>query len=710
MGPYCHRMATTYESEAWYNTGMEGMKTRASRYMDALFHTGYPHPINVFAMLMLLLLPVLSPWAAGDLPTLHHGLAGVLSLLFLIAWSRLQVFNADRTPRFFWVYIIVQTVTVSLIYALDGGLTRFLFVMVAVQAVYISPVRRWAPYLGTLAALWLSLYLAISPDPAINMVATIGMYLSYLLFAALVTFTAVQQERQNRVAQELLDGVDRRHHTLRALEQRVGHRAEADERERLAQTICATLLTRLTQLTEQLNELQSSLTAAWARAARLHAKDVLAEVRLVVRALRPAEEGAELEEDEDPDAAAFKELAPEPAASAYKWTDPIRVYHVWNIGVAVLTTGVIIASALVAGSPRWWLLLLAGLALLAAYAGTALFRQPWNRTLSLVTQAGIIVWLVVISGEPLLSHLFIIVAAQTVFLVPPDNRWLAATVIFPTLLSAVALWLTGLFSGSPGLLLTLTAAYGVTNFFGGVMAFMTLRQVEDRQRAVIYAEQLAEVNRLLEVRLEDLRRIAIARERVRMAREIHDGLGHHLTIVIMELQYAEQLAAEDPAGAGQHIAGALQVVATAMDNSREMVENLDRFERPLATAIAELVSTWEKRNAVRVTTRIQGDFAGLSTAARITLYRVVQESLTNIQKHSGARWAEIDLRQLPDRVTLTITNDDRGGGRRRSEPPPHSGFGLVGLKERADALQGEFTAGPRPGGGFQVKLVLPLGA
>jgi signal transduction histidine kinase len=687
---------------------MEEMKTRASRYMDALFLTGYPHPINVFAMLMMLLLPLLSPWAAGGWPTLRNGLAGLISLVYLIAWSRLRAFNADRTPRFFWAYIIVQTALVSLIYFLDGGLTRFLFVVVAMQAVYISPARRWGPYLGTLAALWLTLYIAISPDPAKNMVATIGMYLSYLLFAAFVTFTAVQQERQNRVAQELLDGVDRRYHTLRALEQRVSHRAGAEERERLAQTICATLLTWLTELTGRLNDLQRGLTGEGARSARLHAKEVLAEVRRVVRTLRPAE-GTDIEEDEAPGAADLG-APPAPFAGTYKWTDPLRVYHIWNVGVAVLTTGVMIASDLVGGSPRWWQLLVAGLALLVAYAGTALFRQPWSRTLTMVAQAGIIVWLVVIAREPLMNHLFIIVAAQTVFLVPPVNRWLAATVLFPTLLSAVALWLTGLFSDRPGLLLTLTAAYGVTNFFGGVMAFMTRRQVEDRQRAVLYAEQLAEVNRLLELRLDELRRIAIAGERVRMAREIHDGLGHHLTIVIMELQYAEQLAAEDPDVAQQHIAGALQVVAAAMANSREMVENLERFDRPLPEAIADVVATWEQRNEARVTTRIVGDFSGLSTAARITVYRVVQESLTNIQKHSRASRVHIELRQLPDRVTLTVTNDESGMPVRPAEPSPHSGFGLVGLKERADALQGEFLAAPRPGGGFQVKLVLPLGA
>lgn len=295
-----------------------------------------------------------------------------------------------------------------------------------------------------------------------------------------------------------------------------------------------------------------------------------------------------------------------------------------------------------------------------------------------------------------------------VFLVPPVNRWLVAAVIFPTVLSGLALWLTALFRDNLQVLLTLAAAFSVTNFFGAVMAFMTKRQVEARERAVLYAEQLEKVNRLLEARQQEVRRMAIARERVRMAREIHDGLGHHLTIVIVELQYVEQLAGEDRAGALQHIDAARQVIRMAIAASREMFETLERFERPLPVAIRDLVKTWQKGDGVAVDLRIDGEFAALSTAARITLYRTVQESLTNIQKHARATQVTVILLQLPDRVFLSVANDSSGGG--AMAEAGRSGFGLVGLQERADSLQGELSAGARPDGGFEVKLVLPLGA
>ncbi len=688
---------------------MGELRTKAQHGMDRIFRTGYPHPINLFVALMLTLIPLLSPytWRSHTefLPMPNHGLAGILSLLYLVVWSRYRAYTPDRPARSYRVYLLAQTIAVSLIYALDGGLTRFLFVVVAVQAVYVSPVRGWAPFLGSLAALWLTLYLVISPvESGASMVATIGMYFSYMVFSALVTFTTVQQEQQNAVAQELAQRVDERHHKLRALEQRIADRAEMAERERLAQTICSTLLERLGALLEDLGRLRTGeipWTRENVRAGRLQAKDVLGAVRQAVRTLRPGEDGLLDDEDWEADLG----VPPHPEVSV-KWTDPLRVYHIWNVGVIFVTAGVMVASLLVAGSAEWAPLVIATLLLLAAYWGTAISKSPRSRSLLLVLQAALIIWMVALSQEPLMNHLFLIVAAQMIFQVPPDNKWLAASVAFPTLLSAVALWFVN--PERPSLIFTLTAAFGVTNFFGAVTAFMTRRQEEARQRVLLYAQQLSEVNRMLEARLAEVRRIAIARERVRMAREIHDGLGHHLTIVVVELQYAEQLAEEDRDGAMQHIERAQSVIREAMHTAREMFETLERFERPLAQAIQNLVWAWRKGNPARVEVRVTGDFSGLSTAERITIYRAVQESLTNIHKHARPTLVQIALVELNDRVALTVVNDSQG-----PVPPVVSsrggGFGLLGLKERAEAHQGEFTAGPTEDGGFKVRLVLPLG-
>lgn len=681
-------------------------QTKGSRFLDALFHTGYPHAINGFVALMLALLPVATPLSAaapGEARSeLNYGVAGLIALIYLFTWSRLRVYNPQRSTRFLQGYLIIQTVFVSLIYVLDGGLTRFLFFVVAVQAVYVSPVRRWAPFLGTVGALWLILYLVISPhDPGASKVAIIGMYLGYLIFAAVVTFTTVQQERQVQVAHELLAGVDERHQTLREYDLTVESLSEVEERERLARTIFADLLARLESVRAHLFRLLDAevvLNRPNARTARLKAKDVLTTVREAVRTLRPGEPSAD-DADEELN-------APPTMATGDVVMDPISMYHVWNLAIIVVTTGVMVASALVGGVARWAPLLGAGLGLLAAYGGTVVVVWPRWRTLLLVVQAGLIVWLVRLSGEPLMSHLFMIVAAQSVFLVPLMNRWLVASFVFPILLVAVALWTTGLFIGQITYFISLVAAFGVMYFFSGVMAFMTRRQVEARHQATLYAQQMAQVNHLLEVRLQQVRRMAIARERIRMAREIHDSLGHHLTTAIVELQYVEELADEEPDTARQHIRSAIGIVNSAINAGLGMGAALERFDHPLPEALAKLVAAWRAGSGATVDLKVSGDFSPLTTDARITLYRAVQESLTNIQKHARARHVEILLRRERDHVLLVITNDDTGP----AIAADVGGFGLVGLRERADALQGVFTAGVHPGGGFEVKLVLPLEA
>lgn len=684
---------------------MDTAQAKANRILDTLFRTGYPHPINLFVALMLALLPVLGPLAGtttGSVrPPTNYLVASGAAWATLLVWSRLQVCDPGRSSRYYQAYLFIQTVLVSLIYVLDGGLTRFLFVVVAVQAVYLTPVRRWAWFLGTVGALWLVLYLVLSPgDPGANKVAVIGMYLCYLIFAALVTFTTVQQERQVRVAHDLLSGMDERHRALRAYDLSVEQLAKLEERDRLAQTIYAELLGRLTSLRKTLDGLLYG-DLSGVRFARLEAKEVLASVRGAVRTLRPGEDSLVDEEE------GIFGAPPSPEVSL-KVTDPLRIYHVWNVGVIVVTTGVIIASDLVGGTSRWLPLLGMGLALMVAYGGAATARQPWNRTLYLVLQTAISLGITWISKEPLMNHLLLITAAQIVFLVPLHNRWPIAAVVFPTVLSALVLWATDMFHNDWGLLFSWTGAFGVTFFFGALMAYMTRRQVEARQQAIMYAQQLAQVNDLLEAKLHEIRRMVIAKERVRMAREIHDSLGHHLMTIIMELQSAEALAAEDSREAEHHIRSARGIISAALQSSHEMAQSLERFDRPLPAALQELVAAWRRGNGASVSIRVAGDCVTLPTAVRITLYRVVQESLTNIQKHASAVVVDIAMVRHPDRVTLTITNDDTGD-RPRAEAVP-GGFGLVGLRERTDVLQGEFRAGPAKGGSFQVTVVLPLGA
>lgn len=690
-----------------YNKSMETAQTRATRVLDALFRTGYPHPINLFVALMLFLLPLLEGTASGFARPASRFIAGVLvAIFFLLAWTRIRVYNPERPNWFIQIYLVVQTVLVSAVYVLSGGLTRFLFVVVAVQAVYVSPARRWGPYLGTLGVLWLTLYLVISPnDPSADRVSIIGMYASYLIFAAVITYTSVQQERQVRVAQDLLDLVGERNRILQEHDSTVEHLAEVEERERLARTIYATLSDQLARLLVGLDGLAqrtTSVSRAEFREARLQAKAVLGQIRDAVRTLRP-DDTDRLEDDEGESL-----WGPAPSVRGLdRAPDPMRVLNTWNLVIIIVTVGVFVASDLVAGTSRWLALSALGVGLLTSFTGSLFAVEPRIRTLYLVFQAGFCVSLVWLSQEPLMNHLLMIVASQIVFLVPLANRWVLGAVLFPTGLTAVTMWATGLFHQEWLPLVGWTAAFAVTYFFSAVMSYMTRRQLEARHQAVLYATQMAEVNRLLEARLQELRRMVIAGERIRLAREIHDSWGHHLTLSIMELQYAEALATEEGGAAGEHLSTAREVVAAAWKAGSEMILSLERFDRPLPEAISQLVAAWQAGNRPAVMLDFRGNFVGIPAAVGIALYRAVQESLTNIQKHAKARRVEISLVRHPDRVVLRVSNDS--GSDRPTGTHESSGFGLIGLRERTEALLGEFQAGAGPDGGFQVQVVLPLG-
>lgn len=684
---------------------MEVWQERATAVLDRLFRTGYPHLVNLFTTLMLLALPILSR-LAGE--TVAAGLERWslligITLVYLVLWARMPVWALERRAIWLWVYLLVQTGLVVTIYSLEGGLTRFLFALVAMQAIYLSPVRRWAPFIfGSLVALWLALYFVISPaTTGANMVAQIGMYVCYFVFAVVVSYTVAQQERQRGRAAELQEEIGRRNRALRELDLTMATHSGEEERERLATTIHADLVNRL-------ESVRAGIAAALAegapptsegvRALRLAAKAALAAVREAVRTLRPPVDEEPVEDEATPPAPV---LNPD---VAFRVTDPIRLYHIWNLLVVGLTTGTMFISYLVQGGTLWIWIASIGPVLFGIYFVTAYGGPHWHRALWLVIQAGLISWLVLLTGDPLFCHLYLIVGAQFLFLMPLSQRALLGAVGFPTLLAGGSLWLARHMRAVE--LLSWTGAFAVLFFFGAVMAYMTRRQEEGRRNALRYAAEMAAVNRLLEAKLESVRQVAVAAERVRMAREIHDGLGHHLTTVIVELQMAEQLAADEPGGVRIHLQTAAEVVDQGLQAAHQMVEELERFERPLAVAVRELLAVWQRQNPAQVVLQLNGSLYGLTTATRMTLYRALQESLTNVQKHAEATRVEIHLLRFPDRVLLRVVNDNQLAHTSGGEG---GGFGLVGLRERAEALHGSFKATALQTGGFAVEMVLPVG-
>ncbi|MGW2822682.1 sensor histidine kinase [Streptomyces sp. NPDC001443] len=211
---------------------------------------------------------------------------------------------------------------------------------------------------------------------------------------------------------------------------------------------------------------------------------------------------------------------------------------------------------------------------------------------------------------------------------------------------------------------------------------------------------------------EALRRVA--EERVRIARELHDVVAHHLTLANAQAITAAHLIRNDPEQAEQLLTGLSGTTATALRELKATVGLLRRPEdsdSPLQPApkleqlpamVAALATT-----GLDVTVTTEGEPRQLSPAVDLTSFRIIQEALTNVSKHAGAPEAQVTLTYTDDILKIEISNK-LGHPVTTASTAANSGFGLIGMRERALSTGGRFTAGPRPDGGYTVIAELPL--
>ena len=266
-------------------------------------------------------------------------------------------------------------------------------------------------------------------------------------------------------------------------------------------------------------------------------------------------------------------------------------------------------------------------------------------------------------------------------------------------------WLSGFPLDSLG---NLAIQIGLGMFFIAIFSTVLRRYGEQTARAEALLRELRAANADLAAAREREKDLAVAEERVRLAREIHDGLGHHLTVLNVQLQAAAKLIDRDPERAAGAIATCRDQAQAALDEVRRSVAAMRPTPldgRTLDQALAELVRDFDRRSPLETCLELSGDPVVLSPAAAQTLYRAAQEGLTNAQKHAAAQHVTVSLRFGRASVALAVQDDGAGLA---GEAGGEGGFGLAGLRERAEQLGGDFSAGPRDGGGFALEMVLPL--
>jgi signal transduction histidine kinase len=222
----------------------------------------------------------------------------------------------------------------------------------------------------------------------------------------------------------------------------------------------------------------------------------------------------------------------------------------------------------------------------------------------------------------------------------------------------------------------------------------------------------------LEYQADELRRSqernvvgAIVAERLRIARDLHDVVAHHVSVMGVQAGAARRALDKDPALAREALRTVEQTARTAIGELRGLLGVLRADEGPVESResspgleqLDELVAG-ARAAGLEVRHGVYGEPRPVPQGVALSAYRVVQEALTNVVKHAAARSAEVRVRYLDQALEIEVTDDGRGLARSGD-----GGFGLVGMRERVAVHGGELEAGPRRDVGYRVRASLPVG-
>ncbi|MEW2283692.1 sensor histidine kinase [Streptomyces sp. NPDC047841] len=229
------------------------------------------------------------------------------------------------------------------------------------------------------------------------------------------------------------------------------------------------------------------------------------------------------------------------------------------------------------------------------------------------------------------------------------------------------------------------------------------------------ARRSAELTLRLRAEHAERARRAVAEERGRIARELHDVVAHHMSVISVQAGLARFVFDTDPAKARGALGTIADTSREALDELRRMLQVLreedpeapQRAPMPTLARLGELVDR-VRTGGLPVDLRVEGTARPLPPGVELCAYRVVQEALTNALKHAGPAHARVELRYGAHELTVRVTDDGEGADPDRM--PTGGGHGLIGMRERATLYGGTISVGPRTEGGYEVRLTLPTSA
>ena len=359
---------------------------------------------------------------------------------------------------------------------------------------------------------------------------------------------------------------------------------------------------------------------------------------------------------------------------------------------------------------RWRNALLAACVLgqVALYVGLVMYHRAWPlpgwRAIGYFG-GSLLLWVVETQIEPRFAFAGWMNAGQMFGMLQPWFAIPGATLVIFTFYAGTRNWDLTAFSvgeiiGWLGMLIVVIAVpslYIYSLFRASVSRAFLIDELQEAKRAL-------EESRRNEIEL------AALRERERLAREMHDGLGHTLAALSVQLEAVQRLYRVDPERASAQVDTLKALTRASMAELRSSLAGLRApglEDRAFEPALQALCDEFEQRSGVKAVLAIEGDSSSLPAAVTETLWRVAQEALTNVEKHAGAQQVTLTLAVVSHQVTLAVCDD--GAGIPAGLLPVNGHYGLVGMRERVEGLGGALQVTQPPGGGTCVQARIPLG-
>ena len=351
-----------------------------------------------------------------------------------------------------------------------------------------------------------------------------------------------------------------------------------------------------------------------------------------------------------------------------------RLFMVAWLAFFIYPIGAFLTDRLSSETRTYGLLLLLALALIWAWFWTRIVAGPDRRYIvPAIVGATLILTVFTLRTPPQYGSLFLyaVIMGGAAF---PWRRGVAAVFILSILGAAIDL--------ARGESVTTSTGQLLNNLLVGT--------------AAVAGRLLVEANQQLSQARGQIARLAVGEERLRFARDLHDLLGHSLSVIALKSELAGRLIEKTPGRAAQEIDDIEKVAREAL---REVREAVSGYRQP--TLAAELAGAREALTAAGIEFRSEQDDATLPPAIESVIAWAVREGVTNVMRHSQAKRCAIRVVNRDGHATVDVVDDGRGG-------MPDAGSGLRGLDERVRERGGTMTAEPMPHEGFRLRVTLPL--